>query len=90
MRAKADARKGRDAYYENRQKTTQKIREKTPKGQPVLANQIKMMLGKIKEDVKENTTRAPVQRWGGRGGRKNAGRGTSRGVKKGTSSAHRN
>ncbi|KAG0077223.1 hypothetical protein BGZ93_006792 [Podila epicladia] len=89
QRARADAKKGREAYYANRQKTTQKMREKTPSGQPVLANQIKMMLGKIKEDVKENKTRAPVQRWGGRGGRKNAGRGTSRGVKKGTSSAHR-
>ncbi|GJJ74759.1 hypothetical protein EMPS_07117 [Entomortierella parvispora] len=89
LRAKADARKGREAYYANREKTTQKMREKTSKGQPVLANQIKMMLGKIKEDVKENKTRAPVQRWGGRGGRKNAGRGTTRGTKKGTSSAHR-
>ncbi|KAG0279391.1 hypothetical protein BGZ97_009589 [Linnemannia gamsii] len=89
QRARADAKKGRDAYYANREKTTKKMREKTPSGQPVLANQIKMMLGKIKEDVKENKTRAPVQRWGGRGGRKNAGRGTTRGVKKGTSSAHR-
>ncbi|KAG0348205.1 hypothetical protein BG005_011679 [Podila minutissima] len=89
QRARADAKKGREAYYANRQKTTQKMREKTPSGQPVLANQIKMMLGKIKEDVKENKTRAPVQRWGGRGGRKNAGRGTTRGTKKGTSSAHR-
>ncbi|KAF9281210.1 hypothetical protein BGZ88_011749 [Linnemannia elongata] len=90
QRARADAKKGRDAYYANREKTTKKMREKTPSGQPVLANQIKMMLGKIKEDVKENKTRAPVQRWGGRGGRQNAGRGTTRGVKKGTSSAHRN
>ncbi|KAF8935245.1 hypothetical protein CPC16_005919 [Podila verticillata] len=89
QRARADAKKGRDAYYANRQKTTQKMREKTPSGQPVLANQIKMMLSKIKEDVPENKTRAPVQRWGGRGGRKNAGRGTTRGTKKGTSSAHR-
>ncbi|KAF9947951.1 hypothetical protein BGZ70_002430 [Mortierella alpina] len=89
QRARADAKKGRDAYYANREKTTQRMREKTPKGQPVLANQIKMMLGKIKEDVKENKTRAPVQRWGGRGGRKAAGRGTSRGVKKGTSSSHK-
>ncbi|KAG0331533.1 hypothetical protein BG000_010812 [Podila horticola] len=89
QRARADAKKGRDTYYANRQKTTQKMREKTPSGQPVMANQIKMMLSKIKEDVKENTTRAPVQRWGGRGGRKSAGRGTTRGVKKGTSSAHR-
>ncbi|KAF8938083.1 hypothetical protein BGZ47_008746 [Haplosporangium gracile] len=89
QRARADAKKGRDAYYANREKTTKKMREKTPRGQPVLANQIKMMLGKIKEDVKENKTRAPVQRWGGRGGRKNAGRGTTRGTKKGTSSAHR-
>ncbi|CAO3568950.1 unnamed protein product [Mortierella alpina] len=88
QRARADAKKGRDAYYANREKTTQRMREKTPKGQPVLANQIKMMLGKIKEDVKENKTRAPVQRWGGRGGRKAAGRGTARGVKKGTSSSH--
>ncbi|KAF9197592.1 hypothetical protein BGZ49_001892 [Haplosporangium sp. Z 27] len=88
QRERALAKKGRDAYYANREKTTQKMREKTPRGQPVLANQIKMMLGKIKEEVKENKTRAPVQRWGGRGGRKNAGRGTSRGVKKGTSSAH--
>ncbi|KAF9085894.1 hypothetical protein BGX29_003079 [Mortierella sp. GBA35] len=89
QRARADAKKGRDAYYANREKTTKKLREKTPRGQPVLANQIKMMLGKIKEEVKENKTRAPVQRWGGRGGRKNAGRGTTRGAKKGTSSAHR-
>ncbi|KAG0035939.1 hypothetical protein BGZ82_004924 [Podila clonocystis] len=89
QRARADAKKGREAYYANRQKTTQKMREKTPSGQPVLANQIKMMLGKIKEDVKENKTRAPVQRWGGRGGRKNAGKGTTRGAKKGTSAAHR-
>ncbi|KAF9120317.1 hypothetical protein BGX30_003244 [Mortierella sp. GBA39] len=88
QRARADAKKGRDAYYANREKATKKMREKTPSGQPVLANQIKMMLGKIKEDVKENKTRAPVQRWGGRGGRKNAGRGTTRGAKKGTSSAH--
>ncbi|KAG0207995.1 hypothetical protein BGX28_000939 [Mortierella sp. GBA30] len=88
QRARADAKKGRDAYYANRQKTTKRMREKTPKGQPVLANQIKMMLGKIKDDVKENKTRAPVQRWGGRGGRKAAGRGTTRGTKKGTSSAH--
>ncbi|KAF8931730.1 hypothetical protein EDD21DRAFT_406475 [Dissophora ornata] len=89
QRERALAKKGRDAYYANREKTTKKMREVTPRGQPVLANQIKMMLGKIKDDVKENTSRAPVQRWGGRGGRKNAGRGTSRGVKKGTSSAHR-
>lgn len=89
QRARADAKKGRDAYYANREKTTQRMREKTPKGQPVLANQIKMMLGKIKEEVKENKTRAPVQRWGGRGGRKAAGRGTTRGVKKGTSSSHK-
>ncbi|KAG0352330.1 hypothetical protein BC939DRAFT_498075 [Gamsiella multidivaricata] len=89
QRERALAKKGRDAYYANREKTTKKMREKTPSGQPVLANQIKMMLGKIKEDVKENTTRAPVQRWGGRGGRKSAGRGTARGAKKGTSSAHR-
>ncbi|KAG0328404.1 hypothetical protein BGZ99_005419 [Dissophora globulifera] len=88
QRERALAKKGRDAYYSNRQKTTQKMRETTSRGQPVLANQIKMMLGKIKEDVKENKSRAPVQRWGGRGGRKNAGRGTARGVKKGTSSAH--
>ncbi|KAG9067038.1 hypothetical protein KI688_012950 [Linnemannia hyalina] len=88
QRARADAKKGRDTYYANREKATKKMREKTPSGQPVLANQIKMMLGKIKEDVKENKTRAPVQRWGGRGGRKNAGRGTTRGTKKGTSSAH--
>ncbi|KAF9947949.1 hypothetical protein BGZ72_010117 [Mortierella alpina] len=89
QRARADAKKGRDAYYANREKTTQRMREKTSKGQPVLANQIKMMLGKIKEEVKENKTRAPVQRWGGRGGRKAAGRGTTRGVKKGTSSSHK-
>ncbi|KAF9569201.1 hypothetical protein EC968_002672 [Mortierella alpina] len=89
QRARADAKKGRDAYYANREKTTQRMRQKTPKGQPVLANQIKMMLGKIKEEVKENKTRAPVQRWGGRGGRKAAGRGTTRGVKKGTSSSHK-
>ncbi|KAG0278081.1 hypothetical protein BGZ95_004786 [Linnemannia exigua] len=89
QRARADAKKGRDAYYANREKTTKKMRETTPRGQPVMANQIKMMLGKIKEEVKENKTRAPVQRWGGRGGRKNAGRGTTRGTKKGTSSAHR-
>ncbi|KAF9109826.1 hypothetical protein BGX27_007143 [Mortierella sp. AM989] len=88
QRERALVKKGRDAYYANREKTTQKMREKTPRGQPVLANQIKLMLGKIKEDVKENKTRAPVQRWGGRGGRKNAGRGTTRGTKKGTSSAH--
>ncbi|KAI1312284.1 hypothetical protein EDD11_003003, partial [Mortierella claussenii] len=88
QRERALAKKGRDAYYANREKTSKKMREKTPRGQPVLANQIKMMLGKIKEDVQENKTRAPVQRWGGRGGRKNAGRGTMRGVKKGTSSVH--
>ncbi|KAF9429556.1 hypothetical protein BGZ94_010327 [Podila epigama] len=88
QRARADAKKGRDAYYANRNKTTKKIQEKTPRGQPVLANQIKMMLGKIKDDVKENTSRAPANRWGGRGGRKGAGRGLSRGAKKGTSSAH--
>ncbi|KAF9120491.1 hypothetical protein BG015_006065 [Linnemannia schmuckeri] len=56
QRARADAKKGRDAYYANREKTTKKMREKTPRGQPVLANQIKMMLGKIKEEVKENKT----------------------------------
>ncbi|KAF9165301.1 hypothetical protein BGX21_001639 [Mortierella sp. AD011] len=89
QRERALAKKGRDAYYANREKTTRKMREKTSRGQPVLANQIKMMLGKIKEDITENKTRAPVQRWGGRGGRKNAGRGTARGVKKGASSAHR-
>ncbi|KAF9932185.1 hypothetical protein FBU30_008740 [Linnemannia zychae] len=89
QRAKAEAKKGRDAYYAKREKTTKRMREKTSRGQPVLANQIKMMLGKIKEEVKENTSRAPAQRWGGRGGRKNAGRGTLRGAKKGTSSAHR-
>ncbi|KAG0348457.1 hypothetical protein BG004_005186 [Podila humilis] len=88
QRARADAKKGRDAYYANREKTTKKMREKSSRGQPVLANQIKMMLGKIKEEVKENKTRAPVQRWGGRGGRKSAGRGTLRGAKKGTSTAH--
>ncbi|KAF9185780.1 hypothetical protein BGZ50_002864 [Haplosporangium sp. Z 11] len=75
QRERALAKKGRDAYYANRQKTTKKMREKTPRGQPVLANQIKMMLGKIKEDVKGNTSRAPIQKKGGHGGRQSPGSG---------------
>ncbi|KAG0265656.1 hypothetical protein BG011_004255 [Mortierella polycephala] len=75
QRERALAKKGRDAYYANRQKTTTRMREKTPKGQPVLANQIKMMLGKIKEDVKGNTSRAPIQKKGGHGGRQAPGSG---------------
>ncbi|KAF9431752.1 hypothetical protein BGZ76_011738 [Entomortierella beljakovae] len=64
QRERALAKKGRDAYYNNREKTTRKMQEKTSRGQPVLANQIKMMLGKIKGDIKENTSRVPKKKGG--------------------------
>ncbi|KAF9912979.1 hypothetical protein BX616_010193 [Lobosporangium transversale] len=66
QRERALAKKGRDAYYAKREKTTKKMREKTSRGQPVLSNQIKMMLGKIKQEVKGNTSRVPGQRGKGR------------------------
>ncbi|KAK3805775.1 MAG: hypothetical protein J3Q66DRAFT_122504 [Benniella sp.] len=69
QRERAQAKKGRDEYYAKRAKTTKRIREKTSRGQPVLSNQIKMMLGKIKQDIKVNTSRAPTRKRSGHGGR---------------------
>ncbi|KAG0217823.1 hypothetical protein B0O80DRAFT_235070 [Mortierella sp. GBAus27b] len=74
QRERAQAKKGRDEYYANRAKTTKRIREKNSRGQPVLSNQIKMMLGKIKQDVKVNTSRVPVKKGSGHGGRTHATR----------------
>ncbi|KAF9585975.1 hypothetical protein BGW38_010706 [Lunasporangiospora selenospora] len=79
QKERALAKKGRDAYYAKRLKTTQRVMQKTPKGQPLMSNQIKMMLGKIKGDIKENKTRAPSLQW------TNKGRQSHRGAKKSSS-----
>ncbi|KAG0225420.1 hypothetical protein BGW42_004440 [Actinomortierella wolfii] len=66
QRAKEEARKGREKYYARRQKQSAKLRQKTERGQPKLGNHIKMLLGKIKQDVKKNESRVPMRKSGGK------------------------